>query len=818
MKISKITQNTKIIDLIIMSKVILCNKATHLEIYDFNLSLLSTLNLSFFVKKIIKFTEDILIFVGSCKYEIIVLECDINNNFFNLVRIGGQNEDLVDFTKYHVWSNIIVLYDYKTFFVYYFCKDKLVQECIPNDIDFFKLLHFDFCGNILNVVARDIEDTTYVLKYNNKLVLTKKLKKPCTSIFSFCQGTLFIGDGIIWYEINNKKVSESEFGNTKVKSYAVLSSCLILSMWDDELIKINICEDLAIHVKVYKMNSFDELHKVKNYLLGHTRCGVCYLFTFINNDLKIIQSIDSVSNLSKSFYNDKKLYFYNNKFKSILSNFQHCELIKYTTISNLRDFYIFQDIFIAVKEDATEFYNFSLKNSSFDLCSDLKPLNFNVQGFYEFDNSLFFYSKKKIIRLTQKKLKTYEFTEEILFCSFFEDNFVCYTSCGKIKTKNFIKECLEVSCILLYNNLIYFSTYNDEFFTFDLSLNEISRVKQFAFRMGIVINNLLCFIDMNNVLFLYSVQNCNFTRIGQFDEIYKMVCTNNLFLIGKYTVMCNESFSEKTTLDIKNIQAIHFYKNNYYVFLKDTVFIVKFTISTYKYQHDKNIFQFVHKEGSKICSIDYNGTFKYKKINKKSCVQKMLDNTNILSGEYKNKVYTFLTDEKMFRFNTRTKNLTQESCNNNLIAFSGGIKVSYNELSVDKKIIKYDKGAIKNVCIKEDKILIVDFFYGAYLYDINNGWTSLINKGIDCYENKRQKLQDYRKLIKKKYYLSYIWKDYYLLSDDENIIAINSKSGVICSFKINEKVVCFSEDSLEVNASVLYCVTEGNCVWKIEQV
>ncbi|WUR03568.1 WD40 repeat domain-containing protein [Vairimorpha necatrix] len=820
MTISRIQKNTKISDMTNIGKIIICNKSTHLEFYDTKLSFLSSLSLDFYTYKLVKYSENILILIGKNKYQICNFEYSINKKVYNLKKINLENVNIKYYEKYHVWSNLVIFYSDEGLKMYHFTKDRLLEDDVPNDLDFFTLLHYDFCGNILNIVARDVEDTTYILRYNNKFSLTKKIKKSCMAIYAFNQGYILINEGLVWYEINNKKVAETEFGNTKITSSVIYEGNLILSMKDNELIKISVENENMIIVKVFELNTFNNLVLVDNLILGHTTCGYCQIFNIKNDEIEIIQSLDSISNLNRSIYNDKRLYFYNDKFMSMLSNFQMCKTVNITDCTNLQSFYFFRGIFISTYENLTEFRDFDLSSNiiSSELSANIESLNYNVTGFYEYDDTLYFYSKSKIHKL-KDKMDVIDLNEDILLCSFDQDKFVYYTEEGKLKCGGHSLEIFDISCIIYYKNNIYVSTYNNEFSIYDSSLDLISRNKKDTFLMSTIHRGNLYFLDTEDFLNVYDVEMNAFTCALKFDSVKNMISSDHLFLLGTFTVKLSDPTSQATFLDLKNIKFIQKYQDIYYILVKGKLYRVTFSDLSYKYISNNNKLLCMDKKGSKIFSVDTNGLLKYDNFAKNYDILKHHSNSTLRLLEYKNKEYSMLTNDNIIRFNTKTKTLSQECINRKIIYCDQRIKVYYNEFTVDKKIIKYEKGIIKDACVKGDMILFIDYFKGFFIYDlVNEEWLDLTTNYEEDKENYKKRHKSVKSsLFKTKYNSGYIWNNKIILSAEGKIVTLDLKPNIIEIYEVDEEIVCFTENSLEINKSILYCLTVGNSIWKLEE-
>lgn len=793
LEITRLTLNTKIKDMLALTSVILCNKSTHIEVYSLKLNYLKTISLNTYTNAIIRLTGKLFILVSSDSYIISRLTGDYSDIEFT--QISYHKISLPLFTGYYFCNNILILYSFKNIRIYQLVNNRLVENDTPNDFEYYKILFINVQGNILNIIVKDIEDTTILLKYsvsNNRLVLNKKIKKMCTSVFAYNKGYIFIGEGIIWYEEDNKKISESEFGNTRVKSSIIYKDELILSMEDDELITIRCSSSSSlINIKVYNINTFDFLINVDGNILGHSLSGKCHLFE-LTNKIDIICSLDSICELSKCMELDKSLVFYNTKYKSTLTNLIRCHKTKY--LDNAKDitsFYIFKNILILTYSDRTDFIDTS-SLSTVKYSIELQFLNF-----HEYNDILYANSSTILYKInfgTDLVLEEVFVGDDILICSFYKDKFVCYTSNSILQTNSGTLYLEDVSCIL-YSDMIYISTYNDQYIVFDDLLQEVYRSKAPTYIFGIVhkIEGLFrnIFYDIKNVL--WEVNFDKITRLGLYEDIKKLASGDKLYLIGKYLVI----FEENKALDLLDINHMVIYNRELYIYIKNE--INKLNVqenSGYNYKHEHNNYVYMNKSDNNLLVVDTKGILKFKKSSQK--ITKCIDRGDI-KGIYSSskKVYSLLNDKKLYTFSYKNMTLTQEIFTKDVINIhKKNIKVCYNEIIINNEVVPYSTGVIKSTFMKGDEILIIDLFKGFYIYNILNKEWFYFPSG--------------------KYSLGYLYNSrYIILSEEQNIVVYDRSLMKTTKFCINERLVCISECSLELNKECLYCVTEGNSVWRI---
>ncbi|KAK6089202.1 hypothetical protein P3W45_001803, partial [Vairimorpha bombi] len=489
---------------------------------------------------------------------------------------------------------------------------------------------------------------------------------------------------------------------------------------------------------------------------------------------------------------DKSLVFYNTKYESTLTNLVQCFKTKY--LDNLKDvklFYIFNNILILAYSDRTDFFD------TLDLSNVKYSMESQVLNFHEYNDILYLNSSSILYKMNvigDKLLEEVFVCDDILICSYFKDKFVCYTSDSILHTNSSTLNLEDLSCIL-YSDMIYVSTYNDQYIVLDDSLKEIYRRKAPTYIFGTVHNvegsfrNI--FYDINSVL--WEVNFDKVIKLGVYEDIKKMVSADRLYLLGKYSVL----FEENKTLDLLDINHMVIHNRELYVHTKNEINKLKIQENLdYKYTHEYNNYVYMNKSDDNCLVVDNKGILTFKKSSHK--ITKCVDRGDI-KGVYSSskKVYSLLTNKKIYTFSYKNMTLTQEIFTKDVINIhKKNIKVCYNEIIINNEVVPYTTGVIKSTYMKGDEILIIDLFYGFYIYNIRT-------KKWFCYPSG-------------KYNLGYLYKSrYIILSEEDNIVIYDRSRMKTTKYHINENLVCISERSLELNKECLYCVTKGNSLWKI---
>ncbi|EQB62310.1 hypothetical protein NAPIS_ORF00116 [Vairimorpha apis BRL 01] len=508
MEITRLSNNTKILNTIYIKDYIFCNKSYSVEIYSKLLELVYSLPTSEYIKLIIKYSEDVLIFFNNddqycflsfngkninefLKYNLLYNDEKFKNVFNNLKFYGKLC--LENFKYHYIYKNTIVMYNKKFIKFFKVCNYEIIEDDSPNDLHFYNLVFISINSN-LNIIVRDVEGSIFYLKYSfseqNIPILNKKLKNV-------------INDNTIWYEVNNKKVCTSEFGNCFVVSSLLYKDYLVLSMEDGEIIYIRLFEN-AFEIEIYQyMNSFENMHVIGNHIFGFSSVGVSCLF----NKENLVSKIDSICDLNNVKNDNFKLTFSNERYTYTLTNMIRTEIDKFAK-EKVEIFFLFENLLICSYKNR---FTINLQNK---VIHDEK---YSIREFYECDRMVFFNSL------------------------LLDENFVL-----QYKKNKQIKTNLNISCIL-YNVDIYVSTYNNQFIILNKDLKEIQNFSYITFIIG---------VPNNNILYLY----------GTDENLYKFETIKNEKKLLENIKIYN--FTRKNTKYLYNDRMIKVYNKDDYGLIK----------------------------------------------------------------------------------------------------------------------------------------------------------------------------------------------------------------------------------------------------------
>lgn len=838
MEITRLSNNTKILNTIYIKDYIFCNKSYSVEIYSKLLELVYSLPTSEYIKLIIKYSEDVLIFFNNddqycflsfngkninefLKYNLLYNDEKFKNVFNNLKFYGKLC--LENFKYHYIYKNTIVMYNKKFIKFFKVCNYEIIEDDSPNDLHFYNLVFISINSN-LNIIVRDVEGSIFYLKYSfseqNIPILNKKIKKWCSCIFEYKEGFLVINDNTIWYEVNNKKVCTSEFGNCFVVSSLLYKDYLVLSMEDGEIIYIRLFEN-AFEIEIYQyMNSFENMHVIGNHIFGFSSVGVSCLF----NKENLVSKIDSICDLNNVKNDNFKLTFSNERYTYTLTNMIRTEIDKFAK-EKVEIFFLFENLLICSYKNR---FTINLQNK---VIHDEK---YSIREFYECDRMLYFYTKFKIyilsklnkqrvffnsLLLDENFVLQYKKFEEILICKFFKHDFIILDIQNNLLTRNKqIKTNLNISCIL-YNVDIYVSTYNNQFIILNKDLKEIQNFSYITFIIGVPNNNILYLYGTDENLYKFETIKNEKKIIGKYKNVKNLVCINNdLFIIT------NENCFINNYLLNVFFNYIVYYNGVYYISKKGIYFLdiskpcsYNFTRKNTKYLFNDRMIKVYNKDDYGLIKLNKKKFTKnakdfFNKDNKfneseslifetciKKCIQFDKKKYYILT---KNLIYLICAISKKIKI---LKKININDCIDMRIHKDKLIYYTHNEIFDDGEKIIYYKGIIETIDINYNIILIVDKFKGFSVYGLDGSF--------------RAKIYD------EKWILGCIYKFkeeiFYILSNNKHIFVFvfsdnTKKFNLRKKFKINDKIVNFSQQSLDINEKCVYCLTSCNSLFVLK--